>query len=219
MPWSFPIWPSAGPNHKSDSTFGAHAGDNPFAAGKIRGEYCKRCIAAPLKPGQRGSMTSHRVVLVFAVILPTLLLFGSSFGQDLSGPERSTESEGFRFRGGNPQEGRNAFVTLKCIECHSVRNVDLEGPQEEKRINLELALETRFVKRYEDIILAITNPRHVITEQYRKILTEAELRGGIDPLMPDLTKDMSARQLIDLTAFLDEVYARELPDYGRKGAK
>ena len=35
--------------------------------------------------------------------------------------------------------------------------------------------------------------------------------------MPDLTKDMSVRQLMDIVAFLDEAYRKALPDYG--GAK
>lgn len=34
--------------------------------------------------------------------------------------------------------------------------------------------------------------------------------------MPDLTNDMSARQLMDIVAFLDEVYRTALPDYGAR---
>ena len=32
--------------------------------------------------------------------------------------------------------------------------------------------------------------------------------------MPDLTNDMSARQLMDIVAFLDEIYRNALPEYG-----
>lgn len=160
-------------------------------------------------------MISHLVFLFSAVALIALVSTSSGFAEEQAG-ESAPESKGFRFRGGDPQDGRRAFSTLNCIACHSVKGVDLKEPSGERLINLELALETRFVKRYEDIILAITNPRHVITEQYGKILTDAELQGGIDPLMPDLTKDMSAEQLIDLTAFLHSVYAEELPDYGKE---
>ena len=34
--------------------------------------------------------------------------------------------------------------------------------------------------------------------------------------MHDFTNDMSARQLMDIVAFLDEAYRKALPDYGAK---
>ena len=65
-----------------------------------------------------------------------------------------------------------------------------------------------------DLILAITSPRHVMNEQYRAILTNTDLQGAVEPLMPDLTDHMSARQLMDLTAFLNQIYDTELSSYG-----
>jgi len=53
-----------------------------------------------------------------------------------------------------------------------------------------------------------------VSEQYKAILTNSELSGEIEALMPDLTKDMSARQLVDLVAFLDRAYKGSLADYG-----
>lgn len=158
-------------------------------------------------------MMSYRILLFSITAIFALASAELGFAEERAETD-SIEPKGFRFRGGDPQDGRKAFTTLNCIECHSVKNVDIAEPAKARRIDLQLASETRFVKRYEDIILAITNPRHVITEQYRKILTDAELRGEIDPLMPDLTADMSAEQLIDLTAFLHSVYTQELTGYG-----
>lgn len=86
-------------------------------------------------------------------------------------------------------------------------------PKGERKLHLKLGKEQRFVRRYADIITAITNPKHVVQKQYASILTEAEKAGGIEPLMPNLTKDMSARQLIDLTTFLDRVYTQSLEGY------
>jgi hypothetical protein len=101
------------------------------------------------------------------------------------------------------------------VQCHTVKNVLTDEPKGKRRLQLELGAEQRFVKNYEDIITAITNPKHVIQEQYREILSKAELAGGIEPLMPDLTKDMSARQLIDLVVFLDQAYLESLKGYGK----
>jgi len=124
-----------------------------------------------------------------------------------------TPGKGFRFPGGDAETGRETFVSLNCIQCHTVSGVDLPEPKTPRRIELALAAEKRFAGRYEDLVIAITNPRHVVTEQYRAILSKAEASGGIEPLMPDLTKDMSARQLMDLVAFLDGAYQRGVPGY------
>ena len=125
----------------------------------------------------------------------------------------SAEEKSFRFPGGDGEAGGEAFVALNCIQCHTVKGTDLEKPKGKQRLNLVLGAETRFVRSYEDIIRAITNPKHVVTQQYREILSRSERAGGIEPLMPDMTKDMSARQLIDLVAFLDAVYAESIQEY------
>lgn len=127
----------------------------------------------------------------------------------------SAEETGFRFPGGDAEAGRETFVALNCVQCHTVAGTKLPEPQTPRRLELALAEQIRFAKRYEGLVVAITNPRHVVAEQYRAILTAAEAKGGIEPFMPDLTRDMSARQLMDLVAFLDEAYRRELKDYGK----
>lgn len=146
--------------------------------------------------------------LLLSVFALAVLCSGSScFGQD-------KDSKPFRFPGGDPEEGRTAFVNLNCIQCHTVAEVVTPEPTGKRKLHLELGKEPRFVKRYEDIITAIANPRHVIQKQYQEILTSAQKAGEIEPLMPDLTSDMSARQLMDLTAFLHAVYSDSLKDYG-----
>jgi len=142
------------------------------------------------------------------LVLPLLFLFGSI-------APLAAEPGGFRFPGGEVDDGREAFIALNCLQCHTVAKTELPDPKSQRRIELNLAGQVRFVKRYEDLVIAITNPRHVVTEQYRAILTGAEASGGIEPVMPDLTKDMSARQLMDLTAFLDAAYRAGQESYGK----
>lgn len=146
------------------------------------------------------------------LILPILLVSG------LAGLVAAEPAEnGFRFPGGDPEAGREAFIKLNCIQCHSVAKVEMGDLKAARRLEFALAGKLRFVKKTEDIITAITNPKHVITQQYKDILSKTEQQGGIEPLMPDLTKDMSVRQLMDIVAFLDEAYRKSLPEYG--GAK
>ncbi len=145
--------------------------------------------------------------------LPAFALSVLSF-LSLSGL-RAAEPGGFRFPGGEAEAGREAFIALNCIQCHTVAKTELPDPKSPRRLELNLAGQVRFVKNYTDLVIAITNPRHVVTEQYRAILTGAEASGGIEPVMPDLTKDMSARQLMDLTAFLDAAYRGAQESYGK----
>ncbi|MCB1204924.1 MAG: c-type cytochrome [Verrucomicrobiae bacterium] len=130
-------------------------------------------------------------------------------------PAGAEDSKGFRFPGGEVENGREAFIALNCIQCHTVAKTELPDPKTPRRIELNLGGQLRFATNYEKLVVAMTNPRHVVAEQYRAILTRAEAAGGIDPVMPDLTRDMSARQLMDLAAFLDSAYKAALPDYGK----
>ena len=102
-------------------------------------------------------------------------------------------------------------MALACVQCHSVKGSSVKQPKE-LRLDLELASEVRFVKGYLDILTAITNPRHVMTEQYQALLKKDQ---DVEPFMPVLTEKMTARQLIDLVEFLDETYREQIPGYGK----
>jgi mono/diheme cytochrome c family protein len=132
----------------------------------------------------------------------------------------ASAAKGFRFRGGNMEQGKDAFARLNCIQCHTVSGVEVPKPKGKRRFDLKLAEEVLFVKRYEDMVVAITNPRHVVSERYRAILTDAEAQGEIEPFMPDFTDDMSVRQLMDIVAFLDDVYSKaQAASYGKPAEK
>lgn len=134
-------------------------------------------------------------------------------GDDFARPLAHAPGEPFRLYGGKVDQGKEAFENLNCIQCHKVNGFEVAAPKGKRRLELTLGGELRFVKRYEDLLLAITNPRHVINEQYRAILSKAELNGAIEPMMPDLTDHMTARQLVDLVTFLDAAYAKSQIDY------
>ncbi len=143
---------------------------------------------------------------VLVVIALTIISVGTGVSDD---------SKGFRFPGGDSEFGREAFISLNCVQCHSVHDVLLPEPKGKRLLNLPLGEVPRFARKYEDLIVAITNPSHVIAEQYKAILNEAEANGGIKPMMPELTEDMTARQLMDLVAFLNEVYEKAQPGFGK----
>ena len=119
----------------------------------------------------------------------------------------------FKFTGGDAERGKMAFQNLNCIQCHQVKGVEFERKPEKRILSLSLGKEIRFVKNYQNILTAITNPQHVVTKQYAEMLSAAELAGGIEAFMPKMTQDMSVEQLIDIALFLHEVYSTDLDGY------
>ncbi len=125
----------------------------------------------------------------------------------------SQEHAPFRFLGGDPDRGEMVFSQLVCVQCHSVKGSEAKQPAD-ARLELQLGDEMRFVKRYEDLITAITNPRHVMTERYRALLQQTPGAEDVEPFMPKLTESMTIQQLIDLVEYLDVAYKSEFPGYG-----
>jgi sulfur-oxidizing protein SoxX len=126
-----------------------------------------------------------------------------------------TTTKGFRFPGGEAEAGREAFLKLNCVQCHTVAKGGLPEMKAPRRLEVSLGNTAGFVKKYEDIITAITNPKHVIAERYKAILAKNGQDGSVEPLMPDLTKDMSARQLMDIVTYLDEAFQKSSADYAK----
>ena len=145
----------------------------------------------------------------------TRILSCLTFACALGGLRAEPTEKGFRFPAGEAEAGREAFIKLNCIQCHGVSKTDLPAVNGTKLLQIKLGSKLIGAKKYEDIVFAITNPKHFLTERYKELLSKAELQGSIEPLMPDLTKDMSAKQLMDIVTFLDSVYRKEQPEYGK----
>ncbi len=149
------------------------------------------------------------------VLLPLAIVISAAAAPNPNStttPAKAPERSGFRLGGGHAERGEAAFAAVACVQCHTVKGSELKQP-EKHRITLELAGETRFVKRYADIILAITNPRHVMNERYKALLQQTQPDGDVEPFMPRLTDRMTAQQMIDIVEFLDEAYGAALPGY------
>jgi mono/diheme cytochrome c family protein len=123
------------------------------------------------------------------------------------------EDKPFRFPGGDPERGREAFARLNCVSCHQVTGVDLPPPKGKRRLDLILAEAPRFVRNYQSLVIAVTNPQHVVDEQYGELFSQAGSSKGIEATMPDFRNDMSVRQFMDILAFLDRAYAGSKVEY------
>lgn len=115
---------------------------------------------------------------------------------------------GFRLPDGNPDRGKQAFVDLKCISCHSVADVNFGTHQVGGTLNLQLGGETFAVHTYGQLVTAIINPNHIVSSRFKKEIT---IEGKLSP-MPEFNKVMTVEQMIDLVAFLQLHYKLPSPD-------
>jgi mono/diheme cytochrome c family protein len=117
----------------------------------------------------------------------------------LSGCSGGVQSgRGFRLPDGDVDQGRQAFLDLKCNSCHEVAGEALPPPSS---FNLRLGGETIHVRTYGELVTSVINPSHVVKDQYREALTEAQLSP-----MPEFNHVMTVEQMIDLVAFLQPQY-------------
>ncbi len=113
-------------------------------------------------------------------------------------------SRGFRLPDGDALKGKQAFVALKCNTCHSVDGVELPPPTQ---FNIRLGGETLQVKTYGQLVTSIINPSHIISRRYLD-----ELKDAKESPMPNINREMTVEQMIDLVAFLQQHYKLVQPE-------
>ena len=135
--------------------------------------------------------------LVLAVLL--LLLFGAC--------ETGRRSPvGFRLPdNGDVERGKTAFVELQCVNCHTVEGMDLPAPPPEATV-VALGGVVREIRTDGYMVTSIIHPSHRLARQATvDVAVDGESR------MPDFARTMTVRQMIDITAFLQETYRFEPP--------
>lgn len=112
--------------------------------------------------------------------------------------------EGFTLPKGDAERGKATFVSLGCIECHSVHLVELpESPTAGERL-LKLGGEIDYTKSYDALVTGIINPSHRLASGYRS----PEGVEGLPSPMKVYNDVMTVAQLIDIVTFLQEHYVR-----------
>jgi len=115
---------------------------------------------------------------------------------------------GFRLpENGDVERGKTAFVEMKCYSCHTVANVELPAPTS---VGLPVPLGGKVHETRTDgyLVTSIIHPSHRLAPQRTALMApEGESH------MPDFTRSMTVRQLVDLVAFLQSTYQIEPPPY------
>ena len=97
---------------------------------------------------------------------------------------------------GNPEAGRNAFVSLGCTACHAVAwDRELPAPTSAAP-GPELGLDVAKLGPG-SLATSIVAPSHQVAEKYR-----SPSGGKLSP-MADFSGTMTIRQLADIVAFLE----------------
>jgi mono/diheme cytochrome c family protein len=135
----------------------------------------------------------QRVLIVAASLLAALSLACS--------PGRKSAA-GFYLPDGDPVKGQAVFTSLKCHSCHRVAGLELPDPVVEPPVPVELGGEAPRARTDGELVTAIIAPSHRLEPGYRR----QEMVSGNLSRMGDFTEAMTARELIDLVAFLQSRY-------------
>jgi mono/diheme cytochrome c family protein len=99
---------------------------------------------------------------------------------------------------GNAADGQEAFVTVGCAACHRVDKVSLPAPTA-KPPAPPLGGTWPVPPTENAILTSIMDPSHHVSPLYASEITTAPNGGS---RMPDFTRVMTVRQLVDIAAFL-----------------
>ena len=109
---------------------------------------------------------------------------------------------GFRLpENGDVERGQTAFVELRCHTCHTVVGVEGLPPPDKEGAVVVLGGSVSEVRTDGYLVTSIIHPSHQVL-----LYPQGGMRAGSEPDMPDLTREMTVRQLVDLVAFLQAHY-------------
>lgn len=109
---------------------------------------------------------------------------------------------GFRLpESGDIDRGRVAFVELQCHTCHRVIGEDFPAPTNEPAVPVALGGTVHEVRTDGYLVTSIIHPSHKLAGYPKdRVSVDGESR------MPDASRSMTVRQLIDITAYLQSRY-------------
>ena len=124
-------------------------------------------------------------------------------------PERHAQG-GVFLPPGDAAKGETHFVSLGCVNCHTVVGAELPEPAAAGPVRVRLGSRTGRTLSYGQLVTSIVNPSHRLAKRYRK----DEISEQGESLMTNLNEVLTVAQLTDLVAFLQAHYEKaERPGY------
>lgn len=111
---------------------------------------------------------------------------------------------------GDAASGKELFVALGCVSCHTVLGAELPETEMKGPIRVVLGSSTSRALTYAQIVTSIVNPSHRLSKRY----PEERVSDEGTSLMVNYNDIITVAQVTDLAAFLGEYYEKaERPGY------
>ena len=131
----------------------------------------------------------------------------AALGFVITGCDSSLKSaRSLRLPQGSVENGKVAFIALKCTECHTVAGVELPKPTASADKVVELGGDVRRLRTLGDLMTSIIHPNYAISEKMKRPVQ----KGRVESPMRVVKDVMTVTQMIDLIAFLQPRY-KEIP--------
>ena len=132
----------------------------------------------------------------------------------ITGCNRSPKSgEGFVFPEGNAENGKKAFVDMKCYKCHRIAGVtDLPAPTVSPGKVMILGGKMPGLRTYGDLVTSIIHPSYELSENF--VRPERGMR--MDSPMKAVNEKMTVEQLLDIVTFLQPRFKELEPLYSQE---
>jgi sulfur-oxidizing protein SoxX len=154
---------------------------------------------------------SRTLGIVLLVMCGLVLVFWMGYCASMR-VMRYEEVAGFRLPPGDALAGEHAFHELGCAQCHSVSGSTVyRRPADASELHVVLGGPVHVVKTYGELVTAIIHPDESIRPDVLRKMAEEDPHTP----MPDLTRKMTTRQMIDLVTYLQAQYKVQLPEYPR----
>ncbi len=105
---------------------------------------------------------------------------------------------------GNAAKGREHFIALGCVACHTVLDEDLPEPVVTGPVRVLLGSRTGRALSYGQLVTSIVNPSHRLSARYPK--KDVSVEGT--SLMTVYNDVLTVTQLADIVAFLESHYEK-----------
>lgn len=137
---------------------------------------------------------------------PFLSLGLAVTGLLLAGCDNLQSGRRLRLPAGSAENGRAAFIALKCTECHTVAGVELPKPTTAPEFVVALGGNVPRLRTVGELLTSIIHPTRSVSIKGKRPVVGRPVSG-----MPAVNDVMTVTQLIDLVHFLQPRYSEMAP--------
>ena len=118
-------------------------------------------------------------------------------------------ARGFSLPDGDAEAGKATFLSFRCYDCHTIKDVDLPVAEQPGQVLVNLGGKVGRIKTYGELVTSIINPSHRLAKGYAEANVAKEGKSN----MTVYNDVMTVRELIDLVAFLQSHYELRVYDH------